>query len=133
MAKYYANHPVKLGGKRFEADQEVTGPAENLKELVECGAVRTTKSDKRAAAGAKAAELAASNAADPEQRAEAITAAMRDIHDTDPEHTNPALWTNNGAPECGALSNAAGFPVSASERDALWADVSAALAAEAQA
>lgn len=69
-------------------------------------------------------EPRASSEPSPERRAFLIRAAITDLASRDPERTGPS-WTAQGVPDVAALSESAGFRVSAKERDAAWAELEA--------
>lgn len=57
---------------------------------------------------------------DPAERAAAIKVAIAQL-----DETNTTLWKADGAPTAAAIEALTGWPVSAAERDAVWAEIKA--------
>lgn len=105
---YLVTSPIKCGGKRYSVGSTIdleNGEAAKLREAI-------------------GDEVASQGGQEPTDSAERIAAIVAAIGQLDAGDTS--LWMNSGAPKTIAIEAVTGWQLTAKERDAAWAQISAA-------
>lgn len=114
--KYRVDSPLKAGGKRYEIGQPVSLPYKLAEQLKLDHVISDWKDEAtKEAGGAPAAPVA------PTDAAERLTAVKEAIGKLNIDSGD--LWTAGGLPKTEAIAQVTGWPVTAAERDAAWAEV----------
>jgi hypothetical protein len=107
---YRVLSPVKHNGKRYEEGSKITLTEALANPLVKSGAI-----------GAWTEQAAPAKENGPEDPAERLAAVKDAISKLNIDSAE--LWTAGGVPKTEAIAKVTGWPVSAAERDAAWAEV----------
>ena len=107
---YVAKSPINHDGKFIPVEGKLEMDEKNAASLVEAGVIEEAPADKKQPEGPT----------DHAERSAAIKDAIGKLN-----VDNGELWLKDGRPDAKAIEGVTGWPVSAKERDAAWAELKA--------